>query len=171
MEGEERNMARYHRQTETTTYDLAVPTGAGSLGRLLGEAGTDWKRIGLDLLVRAAIVVLATVIFWRRGDLSDSSPAVLAVVAIIYAAVVLFPLRHCRDSLQFYENGIVYRGKTYLFRTPKAEWSRVSGTGHFLAVTYLYLDGMPNSINVSCVRNARETFTRLYVSGAERCGA
>lgn len=168
MESEEGNMARYRRKTETTTYDLNVPTGASSLGRLLGEAGTDWTRIGLDVLIRAAIVALATFIFWRRGDLATSSPFVLAAVACIYAVLVLFPLRHCRDSIQFHENGIVYRGKSYLFQKPRAEWSRVSGTGHFLSVTYLYLDGMSNGINVSCVRDAQKIFTRLYVSGAER---
>lgn len=161
-------MARYHRRTETTTYDLTVPTGASAPGRLLGEAGTDWNRIGLDVLVRAAIVALATIIFWRQGELTSTTPAVLAVTACVYAVLVLFPLRHCRDTMQFYENGITYRGRTYLFQTPRAQWSRVSGTGHFLAVTYLYLDGMANRINVSGVRNAQEIFTRLYVSGAER---
>lgn len=161
-------MAGYHKRTETTTYDLAVQAGASSLGRLLEEAGTDWKRIGLDVLARAALVALATVIFWRSGELAASSPFVLGATACVYAVLVLFPLRHCRDSMQFYENGIVYRGKSYLFRTPKAEWSRISGTGHFLPVTYLYLDGMANQINVSCVRNAQEVFTRLYVHSAAR---
>lgn len=156
-------MARYHRRTETTTYDLMVPTGASSLGRLLDQAGTDWTRIGLDVLVRAAIVALATLILWRQGELTDSSPFVLVTVVCIYAVLVLFPLRHFRDSIQFYENGIVYRGKTYLFRSPKAQWIRTSGTGHFLTVTHLYLDGMPNQINVSAIKNAQETFTRLYV--------
>lgn len=161
-------MARYHRKEETTTYDLAVPIGAGSLGRRLGETGTNWGRIGLDMLIRAAIVTLATVIFWRQGTLTSSSPFVLTAVACIYVILVLFPLRHCRDSIQFYENGISYRGKSYLFQTPKAQWSKVSGTGHFLSVTYLYLDGMSQGINVSCVRDAQEMFTRFYVRGAER---
>lgn len=162
-------MARYHKRTETTTYDLTVPTGASSLGRLLGEAGTDWKRIGLDMLIRAALVAVATIIFWRRGDFSTTSPLVWAVVACIYAVLILFPLRHCRDSMQFYENGIVCRGKTYLFQTPRAQWRRVSGTGHFLSVTYLYLDGMPNQINVSGIRDVQELFTRFYLRGAPRC--
>lgn len=160
-------MARYHRREETTTYDLTVPTGATTLGRLMGEAGTDWKRIGLDVLVRAALVIFATIIFWRQGKLATSTPLVLAVLACIYTVLVLFPLRHCRDSMQFYENGIVYQGIPYLFQTPRAQWSQVSGTGHFLAGTYLYLDGMDTRIDVSCVRNAQETFTRLYVSGIE----
>ena len=161
-------MARYHRRTETTTYPLAVSTHAPSLGRLLAQAGPDWKRIGLDVLIRAALVALATFIFWRRGDLTTSSPFVLITTACIYAVLVLFPLRHCRDSMEFYENGIVYRGKSYLFQTPKAEWSRVSGTGHFLSVTYLYLDGMAKQINVSCVRDAQDTFIRLYANSPQR---
>lgn len=163
-------MARYHKRTETTTYDLTVPTGAGSLGRLLGQAGTDWKRIGLDVLARAAVVTLALVIFWRQGTLTSSSPFVLVVTACIYAVLVLFPLRYCRDAIQFYENGIVFRGKSYLFQTPRVRWDRVSGTGHFLSVTYLYLDGMSNGINVSGVRDAQETFKRLYVRSVERWG-
>lgn len=105
---------------------------------------------------------------WQKGDLASSTPFVLAVVACIYAGLVLFPLRHCRDSIQFYENGIAYRGEVYLFQAPRAQWSRVSGTGHFLSSTYLYLDGMEDQIDVSCVRNAQEIFTHLYVSGAER---
>ena len=115
-------MARYHRRTETTIYPLTVSTHAPSLGRLLAQAGPDWKRIGLDVLIRAVLVALATFIFWRRGDLTTSSPFVLITTACIYAVLVLFPLRHCRDSMGFYENGIVYRGKSYLFQTPKAEW-------------------------------------------------
>ena len=164
-------MARYHRKTETTTYDLTVPTGAASLGRRLGEAGTNWSRIGLDVLIRAALVVFATVLLWRKGELASSTPFVLGAVICIYALLILFPLRHCRDHMEFHENGSVYRGKPYLFQTPRAQWSRVSGTGHFLSVTYLYLDGMEKQLNVSCVCDAQEIFTRLYISGGERRGA
>ena len=85
-------MARYHRKTETTTYDLTVPTGAASLGRRLGEAGTNWSRIGLDVLIRAALVVFATVLLWRKGELASSTPFVLGAVICIYALLILFPL-------------------------------------------------------------------------------
>lgn len=109
-------MARYHRRTETTTYSLTAPAKAPALGRLLAEAGTDWGRIGLDMRIRGAIVTLAMFIFWRRGDFASSSPVVWGITACIYAILVLFPLRHGRDSMQFYENGIVFRGKSYLSR-------------------------------------------------------
>lgn len=67
-------MARYHRRTETTTYPLTVSTHAPSLGRLLAQAGPDWKRIGLDVLIRAALVALATLSFGGEGTLPPALP-------------------------------------------------------------------------------------------------
>ena len=67
-------MARYHRKTETTTYDLTVPTGADSLGRRLGEAGTNWSRIGLDVLIRAALVVFAFIAHVRAPFKAKGTP-------------------------------------------------------------------------------------------------
>lgn len=161
-------MARH--QVKESTYRLQVPVNQQELGRLIGQAGTDWRRMGLSFLVRLAVVALATVVLFGRGDF-DLANLTDQIVLIIYAVVLLYPLLHCRDTMEFYENGIAFKGKPYLFQTDQVTWRRHSGTGFFLAATRLHLAGGPkNGINVSYVQNAQETFTRLYVSGAARRG-
>lgn len=155
-------MSQYHRKQVSTPLDLNITPGASSLGRRLGEAKTDWGRLGLSMLIRVATIALATFIIWRQGGID--SMFVMAAVAIIYAIIILFPLPHCRDSMEFYENGITYKGKPYLFQSTRATFTTSSGTGYFLASTYLYLTGMPKGLNVSYIKNAQEEFTRFYVN-------
>lgn len=159
-------MGRYHHKEVSTTLELNVTPGASSLGRRLGQAETNWSRLGLSMLIRVATIALASFIIWRQGGID--SVFVMTAVAIIYAVIILFPLPHCRDSMEFYENGITYKGKPYLFQNTRATFTTSSGTGYFLAATYLYLSGMPKGINVSYIKNVQEDFTRFYVNAFRR---
>lgn len=155
-------MGRYHHKEVSTSLELKVTPGASSLGRRLGEAKTDWGRLGLSMLIRVATIALASFVIWRRGGMD--SVFVMTAVAIIYAIIILFPLPHCRDSMEFYENGITYKGKPYLFQSTHATFTTSSGTGYFLSATYLYFRGIPKGINVSYIKNAQEDFMRFYVN-------
>lgn len=157
-------MARYHHRETSATFQMNVTPGASSLGKLLGKAETNWARIGLSMLIHAAVVALASFVIWWQGGID--STFVMVVVAIIYAVVILFPLPHCRDSLQFYENGIIYKGKPYLFQTTQATFTTTSGTGYFLAAKHLSLSGVPKALDVSYIKNAQEDFVRFYVSAS-----
>lgn len=149
---------------EETTYEIHAPIQAPALGLLLGETGLDTRRLALSMVIRLALVVFATVLLWRRGDFALTDP-VDQLVMVIYGVFVLFPLVHLRDSLKFYQNGIAYNGKPYLFQTNKVTWSKRTGRGYFIAGRALYLEGMAREANVSYIKDARELFDRFYLKG------
>lgn len=151
-----------HLHVEETTYTIQAPINASSLGRRLGEAGLDVQRLALAIFIRVVILALAAFIWWRRGDL-EIATVTGKVVLVICLIFLLYPLRHCKDSMQFYENGIVYKGKDYIFQTDKATWSKSSGTGYFLSGLRLYLVGMPNGADVSFIKDAKKLFTQFYL--------
>lgn len=151
-----------HLRIEETTYTIQAPVNAPSLGRRLGEAGVDAQRLALAIFIRVAVLALAAFIWWRRGDFEFATITGKAVFVICLIFLV-YPLRHCRDSMQFYENGIVYRGKEYIFQTDKATWSKHSGTGYFLPGFRLYLVGIPKGVDVSFIKDAKKLFTQFYL--------
>lgn len=153
----------HHLRVEETTYTIQAPVKASSLGRLLGEAGLDIRRLALDIFIRAVVLAVAAFVWWRRGDLEIATATGKAVLVICFL-FLLYPLRHCKDSMQFYENGIVYKGKDYIFQTDKATWSKSSGTGYFLSGLRLYLVGIPNGADVSFIKDAKKLFTQFYLT-------
>lgn len=152
-----------HLRVEETTYTIQAPINAPSLGRRLGEAGLDVQRLALAMFIRVVILAAAAFIWWRRGDFEISTITGKAVL-VICLIFLLFPLRHCKDSMQFYENGIVYKGKNYIFQTDKATWSKSNGTGYFLSGLRLYLVGIPNGADVSFIKDAKKLFTQFYLT-------
>lgn len=153
----------YHFRMEESTYTIHAPIHASSLGRRLGEAGLDVQRLALAMLIRVVVLALAAFIWWRRGDLEIATVTgkLLLVICLIF---FLYPLRYCKDSMQFYENGIVYKGKQYIFQSNKATWRKRSGTGYFLSGLRLYLDGIPNGIEVGFIKDAKKLFTQFYLT-------
>lgn len=148
---------------EETTYEIHAPINAPSLGRLLGETGLDKQRLALAMLIRIVLVAFATFLLWRQGDF-DPTDIVDQVVIVIYAVFILFPLLHVKDSMKFYQNGIEYNGKPYIFKTNKVTWSSRTGTGYFLAGKTLQMVGMPKGANVSYIKDAQKLFTQFYLN-------
>ncbi len=140
-------------------YTMNVPTDADSLGRLLGESKLDGKRLGMDMGLRALIAVLAIFVWNWKGQ---SSPAVMWILYAGLAVLVLYPLVHLGDSMEFYENGVKYKNSTYLFRSRNAEWIRREGVGHIISGVYLYLGGQKNGFNASYLQTPDESFARAY---------
>lgn len=150
-------------RVEETTYTIQAPINASSLGRRLGEAGLDVQRLVLAIFIRVVILAAAAFIWWRRGDF-EISTITGKVTLVICAIFLLYPLRHCKDSMQFYENGIVFNGKDYIFKTNQATWSKSSGTGYLLSAIQLHLVGMSDGANVSYIKDAQKLFTQFYLT-------
>lgn len=143
----------------SSSYSLNVRTDVDSLGQLLGKAKADAKRIVVDLLIRMAISALAIWLWSRSGDATG------IISLICYAGLLVFtlyPLIHIGDSLRFYENGIMFKKKTYLFRSQKVKWICREGVMYFMEGRYLSLEGHKNQINASYVQNPQDAFARAY---------
>ena len=143
----------------SSSYSLNVRTNADSLGQLLGEAKTDTKRIVMDILIRVAISVLAIWIWSRQGDAAG------IINVICYAGLLIFtvyPLIHSGDTMQFHENGIMFKKKTYLFRSQQVKWLCREGVMNIMEGRYLYLGGHKKQINASYVQNPQDAFAKAY---------
>ena len=160
----------YRLHVEETTYTIQAPINAPSLGRRLGEAGLDVQRLALALFIRVVLLAVAAFVWWRSGDFEISSITGKAVI-VICLIFFLYPLRHCKDSMQFYENGIVFNGRDYIFKTNKATWSKSSGTGYLLSGIRLHLVGMSDGANVSYIKDAQKLFTQFYLTPRASAGA
>lgn len=136
--------------------DTAVD--AASLGRLLGEAKLDVKRLGLDMLLRIVISALAVWIWNADGPVGHLGLILYTGLVVL----VLYPLIHVKDRMEFYENGVSFKKNTYLFRSNQAVWSKSEGIGHLLAGRYLSLGGYPKCINASYLEAPQETFEQVY---------
>lgn len=143
----------------STSYSLNVRTDMDSLGQLLEEAKTDRKRIIMDLLIRMAISVLAILIWNRQGNVSGTVSLICYVGLLIFT---LYPLVHIMDTIQFYENGIMFKKTTYLFRSQQVEWLCREGVANVMEGRYLYLGGYPKKINASYVQNPHDAFAKAY---------
>lgn len=143
----------------SSTFTLQVCTDGDSLGRLLGEAKTDIKRILVDVLIRVAISVLAIWIWNRDGSAMGIAESILYVGLLVFAG---YPLIHSGDTMRFYENGIMFKKKTYQFRSQQVEWFRREGVGSIMEGRYLYLGGYPKRINASYVQNPQDAFAKAY---------
>ncbi len=160
IEKREKGSSEMARIVETTNkYTLNVGTNANELGSLLGEAKTDWKRLGIDVLLRAAIAALALWVWNNKGGLSG---VIGMILILILAVLVLYPLLHAGDSMQFFENGVKFKNKAYLFRSQQVEWMRREGYLNVMEGRYLYLNGNKDKINASYVQNPQDAFASAY---------
>ena len=133
--------------------------GQAALGNFLLAAGPDKRRIALDMAVRLAIVAFAVALQIRNGT-SYKWEWAGAILVLLYVIFVAWPLRHLRDHMEFYRNGILYRGKTY----PVQEKTKVTWEGwnnSILTTTYLRLGGC-RPINVTFIKDAKKLFNRAY---------
>lgn len=150
-------MARIVESSSSFTMD--VRTDANALGQLLAEAKTDMKRIFTDVLLRVAISALAVWVWSRKGDLTG------AVNLVLYAGLLVFtayPLIHLGDTLGFYENGVMFKKKTFLFRSRNGQWFYREGMLNVMQARYLILGGHQKKINASYVRDPQDAFSKAY---------
>ena len=147
---------RHQRQhwSMNEVHTQTVPGGGPEPGELLYTLGPDWKRIGLESLIRLAVSAFALGLAAYRG----TEPALHLPTAAALRILVLWPLRHGRDGMELRRGGVVYRGKFYPVGG-RVTWTGVNTV--FLSSTYLHL-GQKKGINVSFMKDAEKLFARAY---------
>ncbi len=143
----------------SNTYTMNVRTNADSLGQLLGSVKTDWKRIGMDILLRIVMSALVLFVWSRSGNGTGALDLICDVGLLVFT---LYPLIHCRDTMQFYENGIMFKNSTFLFCSQQVQWLHSEGVGHILPGTYLRLAGSKKQINASYLQDPQGAFAIAY---------
>lgn len=129
---------------------------SGKRGKLLYKVETDRKRIGLEILARTALSVLALVSALSKGNM----PLILATM-VLFLIFDAWPLLHMGDAMELYENGILYVGKWYPIGT-RTQVNWVGGRGFVLPTTWLGISGCGDRINVSFMKDAEKLFNRAY---------
>ncbi len=131
-----------------------VPNRGPEPGELLYTVGPDWRRIGLEALIRLAVSAFALALAAYQG----TEPALLLPVAAALLVFVLWPLRHGWDGMELRRGGVVCRGKFYPVGG-RVAWVGVNTV--FLNSTFLDLGGKKR-INVSFMKDAEKLFARAY---------
>lgn len=142
----------------TDSQEQSVSKGGGSSskwGRLLFTVETDRKRIGLEILIRAAVSVFAVFLTYSRGD------GLMIPTLVAFALFCAWPLLHMGDQMELYQNGISYKGELYAIgRNTRVVWENRRGC--FLPITWLNVGGTTRRINVSFMKDAEKLFNRAY---------
>lgn len=124
-------------------------------GKLLFAVGTDRGRVGLEILIRAAVSAFVMGLTYFRGN------TLAAPVLAIFALFSAWSLLHMGDKMELYQNGILHVGKWYpIGAGARVTW--VGGRGFFLPTTHLDVSGCPDRINVSFMKDAQKLFNRAY---------
>lgn len=93
------------------------------LGARLTEAVPNKPKIFLHTVCRTAIAVIICLV--GSGGIHGMGKwftdwkgiCLFLLLWIVFLAIGLYPLKHLKDTLVFYENGICYHGINYLFST------------------------------------------------------
>ena len=132
----------------------AVPGGGPEPGELLYTVGPDWRRIGLEALIRLAVSAFA---LGLRGSQGRDLPCLLPPPPR-RRVFCLGPRRPGGAGWGLGGGGVVYRSKFYP-AGGRVAWRGVNTV--FLSSTYLHL-GQKKGINVSFMKDAEKLFTRAY---------
>lgn len=139
-----------------------------SLGRKLTECGPDKVKIAIQTGWRTVFCILLDIMSWggisairHWGETPPDIGLVLLDLALT-AVIGLFPLIHLREYLAFYEKGIVYRKKAYL-------WSELGSAGwHERAYGALfystYMTTGKKKFNVTYLTKAKKQYNRAYMN-------
>ena len=133
-----------------------VPGRGPEPGELLYTVGPDWKRIGLEALIRLAVSAFALALAAYQG----TKPSLLLPTAAVLLVFVLWPVRHGRDGMELHQGGVVCRGQFYPVGG-RVAWVGVNTV--FLNSTFLDLGGKKR-INVSFMKDAEKLFARAYAN-------
>lgn len=145
-------------QNQTDIQSSSPPRAGGAgPGALLYTVEADRKRVGLEMVIRAAVSILAVLLA------SDTAQAVRIAVAAVLICFTVWPVRHMHDQMELHQNGVVYRGKF----CPVGPQTRAVWVGRrigFLPSTFLELSGCKRRIDVSFMKDAEKLFARAYSS-------
>ena len=135
------------------------------LGNKLSEAPRNNGKILFNVAWRTALCLLCD--FAAIGGaggiarLKAEGPTPWDLIFSIGLIVVfgLFPLIHLRDSLEFYENGIVFSGKTYYLKDlGEVRWHNSSNV-----ISSTYMKTNVKSFNVTYLIHPKKAYNQAYM--------
>ncbi len=127
------------------------------LGDRLTEAGPNIGKILLNCAIRVAILVLILMV----GHAEEGFSVFWAAVCFIFFIVIALPLRHLRDKVEYYSNGISYHQKSYSL----AEIGSVTWMTHKSSVGFfedLFMDTDAGRFDFTYVKDAKKQYNRAY---------
>lgn len=156
------------------------------LNQILEEVFCDKKTIAKHVIVRSLIcgAFLCLILFTAGKTARDYGSVAYYIRTISICAVLALysfgPLRHLKDHLVYYNNGIRYNKRELVF-TPatKITWinrqTYVFGTQLVLGYTTEnkgvkgFLDLFRAEFNVTYVKDAKAKYIRAYMNAKEAC--
>lgn len=140
----------------------------GELGEMLTECPANIGKIAFQASWRMAFCILLDVMnfggFAAITHWNEVPPQASAIFTnvILTAVFGLFPLIHLREYLAFYEYGIVYRKKKYLWsELGEARWREHIYGGLFRSIL---MDTDRKVFDVTYVTDAKKQYNRAYMN-------
>lgn len=137
------------------------------LGVRLTEAVPDKKKIIFYTVCRTAVAIVICLAgsggIYGMGKWFTSLSGILifTVLWAVFLAIGLFPLVHFRDSLVFYENGICYHGRNYLFSQLGSVSFRDFQSG---LMTHNMMDTDLRNFDVTYLERPKRQYNRAYMN-------
>lgn len=140
----------------------------GKLGQKLTECEADKIKIAIQIGWRTALCIVFDIMNFggfaaiaRWGEVPPRFSAVIVNV-VLTAVFGLYPLIHMREYLAFYEYGIVYRRKAYLWsELGSVGWRDHTYGGLFHSVL---MDTDRRVFDVTYVANPKRQYNRAYMN-------
>ena len=135
------------------------------LGNKLSEAPRNNGKIAFNVAWRTALCLLCS--FAAIGGMSGiarwkvEGPTLWDIIFCVGLIVFfgLFPLIHLRDSLEFFENGITFRGKPYYLKDlGEIRWHN---SGNLITSTYMKTN--VKSFNVTYLMHPKKAYNQAYM--------
>lgn len=137
------------------------------LGNKLTECGADKGKIalrtGLHMIfcILMDIVSLGGIRAIRNFAVCPPNMGVVILDAVLTLVIGLYPLIHLRDTLAFYEYGIVFRKKVYLWsELGSVEWRTHTYGGIFTSVV---MATNKRAFSVTYLKQPKKQYNRAYM--------
>lgn len=137
------------------------------LGSKLTEAVPNKGKIALHAVCRTAIAVVISLAgaggIHGIGKWFKSPGGILLFVGLwaVFLAIGLWPLKHLKDSLGFYENGICYHGINYLFSQLGSIRFRDYHSG---LMTHVMMDSDLRTFDVTFLERPKRQYNKAYLN-------
>lgn len=140
-----------------------------NLGRKLAEAPANKKKIYLTAGLRA--LAIAVIFFFCGGGVSGLKEYLSDLSGILFLFVMfgvlaggagLYTLRHLTECMEFYENGIRWRGVVYYFsELGTIGWRTITSNGLF---RHDKMDTDRCSFDITYLDGAKKVYNRTYMN-------
>lgn len=137
------------------------------LGRKLTECGADKGKIALRTGLHFVFCILMDIVSLggiraiRNFAVRPPDTRIVLLDVVLTAVISLYPLIHLREYLAFYEYGIVFRKKAYLWSELGAvEWRTHTYGGIFTSVV---MATNKRAFQVTYLKQPKKQYNRAYM--------